>query len=339
MKAVAVLSPGQLGIVEIPMPPLEKYECRVKVLACGICNGTDLKIIDNQLSDFEVKYPAILGHEDVNEVVEVGSQVRHIRVGDRFTNSIGRLAPGVPYTNAFGAMKEFAIVQDHRAMEELGLDPKLRSGHWAKPIPREMDPIGATVLLTLKETCSALINFGFQKGMDALVFGDGPVGLALCQFLRFKGASWIGCVGHHADRLETIGRLAAPDLLVNGRTEEIESRMAGRRIDLVVDAVGSTAIIRRGSKMLKPGGKVGCYGVLKKSDRMIAFNEIANNVSLHTLNWPYGEHSVHGELVNMVMNGQLNLKHYYSHVLPMEQAEDGVRRLRSREALKVVLTF
>ena len=76
MKAVAAVAPGRVEIVEIPRPEVREYECLVKVRACGLCNGTDLKIIDNEVGTTPVEYPVILGHEGVGEVTARSPRAR-----------------------------------------------------------------------------------------------------------------------------------------------------------------------------------------------------------------------------------------------------------------------
>ena len=61
MKAVAAIEKDRVGIVEIPVPVPGDYECLTKITYCGICNGTDLKLISNKVADKETPYPTILG--------------------------------------------------------------------------------------------------------------------------------------------------------------------------------------------------------------------------------------------------------------------------------------
>ncbi|MGB3187930.1 MAG: NAD(P)-dependent alcohol dehydrogenase [Limnoraphis sp.] len=63
---------------EAPSP--QNFQCIIKVLSCGICHS-DLHMVDN---DWEMtNYPIVPGHEVIGEVIEIGSQVNHIKVGDR----------------------------------------------------------------------------------------------------------------------------------------------------------------------------------------------------------------------------------------------------------------
>ena len=339
MKAVAATRKGHVEVVDIPRPDYAPYECLVRVRACGICNSTDLKILDNELSDLDVQYPCILGHESVGEVVEVGDQVRYIEPGDIFTNPVGRLAEDSDYGAMFGAMKDYAIVQDHRAMDELGVDEDLYTGFWTRPAPAGIPFEDATILLTLKESYSALKNFGFCAGMDVLVYGDGPVGLALVSFLRMGDAGRVGCIGHHDDRLGKAKEIGGADLAVNAHAADVDEALAERKFDMVIDAVGKTSIILDSSRRLKPGGKVCVYGVLKKKDSMISLLDLQNHTSVHMLNWPVGEHDVHEEVVRMVLDGLVAPRDFYSHVMPVDEAPEAVRMIREREAFKVVLTF
>ncbi|MFB2838592.1 NAD(P)-dependent alcohol dehydrogenase [Floridanema evergladense] len=59
---------------------LQDYDCLIKVLACGICHS-DIHMIDNDWGNS--RYPLVPGHEVIGEVVELGSQVRHLKIGDR----------------------------------------------------------------------------------------------------------------------------------------------------------------------------------------------------------------------------------------------------------------
>jgi L-iditol 2-dehydrogenase len=335
MKAVAATAPGNVEIVEIPMPEIQDHECLVRVRACGLCNGTDLKIIDDEVSTTPVPYPVILGHEGVGEVVEVGKKVRNIRAGDVYLNPVGRIMPGTPFTSMWTNMAEYGVLPDGKVMDELGIEGPRYGGSLL--VPPEIDPVDGGVILTLKECLSAIRNFGFRKGQAVLVYGDGPVGLALVNFLRREGAAWIGCVGHHPQRLAWIAGHSQPDLLLNSHREHVPERLDGRKPELVIDAVGSTAIIREASHVLAPGGKVGVLGVIKNRDATLSLLDLANHASVHMLNWPHREHATHGEIVGLVLEGAIRPRDYYSHVVPMDEAPRAVEMIKTREAFKVVL--
>jgi threonine dehydrogenase-like Zn-dependent dehydrogenase len=91
--------------------------------------------------------------------------------------------------------------------------------------------------------------------------------------------------------------------------------------------------------MLKPGGKVGIYGVLKKGGGSLDLFKLPNNAGVHLLNWPYHEHRTHEAVLDMVLKGQVRLTDFYSHVLPCDEAAHGFDLIEKREAYKVIFTF
>jgi L-iditol 2-dehydrogenase len=338
VKAIAAVSPGRIECVEAPTPQIRDYECLVRVIATGFCNSTDMKIVEGHLPRMPTPFPAIIGHEGVGEVVEVGAQVRSIRIGDRFTNPIGRLEPGTPFGSMWSGMVEYAIVQDHAAMDALGVERSAYTGFWTRRIPPALEPASAATLLGLKECYSALTNFGLRAGMEVLVYGDGPIGLALVLFARLRGAAWVGCVGHWDSRLRKAREIGRADLTVDSKSERVPEALGDRRLDLVIDGVGSTAIIAEASRLLKPGGTVGVCGVLPEGQAGLSLHDLANHTRVHVLSFPFGEHAVHDEVVDLLTSGQVDGRQFYSHVLPFEEAAHGVALVKSREAFKVVFT-
>ncbi len=346
MKAVAAMGDGTVKLVDVPKPDYGPYECLVRVTACGLCSSTDLKIISNgSVAQQKVEYPALIGHEGVGVIEAVGEKVRNLKAGDRIICPVGFVnAPG--YHITWGGMNRYAVTHDIRAMIEDGVaanHPLLANmteeDYLGKPIPNGMSDTDAVMILTLKENYSALKNFGVTTGTRLLIFGDGAVALGLACMAKYLGAATVVNVGHHDERLARIRELAHADQTINSHTEEMEQALAGQKFDIVVDAVGSPEIIQQGAKFLVPGGRVGVYGVLKQGHSTIDLLALPNNVAVQILNWPYHEHREHEAVLSMIRDGVIDPKWFYSHVLPIEDAQKGVDMIRSREAYKVIFTM
>src|ERR1700739_304175 len=73
-------APLELRQVSIPTPGPD--EVLIKLEACGLCH-TDLHVWDGSVSAAGHPELLILGHEGIGRVVELGSGVRHFRIGDR----------------------------------------------------------------------------------------------------------------------------------------------------------------------------------------------------------------------------------------------------------------
>ena len=80
MRAIVFKDVGQLVLQERPIPHVkEPDDVLLKVRSVGIC-GSDIKIVEGK---HHFKPDTVLGHEFCGEVVEVGSHVRHVKLGDR----------------------------------------------------------------------------------------------------------------------------------------------------------------------------------------------------------------------------------------------------------------
>lgn len=81
MNAIKILKPYDLQVIDIPKPQIdEKNNILIKMTTAGIC-GSDVGIYHG--TNAAATYPRIIGHEMVGRVVEVGSNVSHLKVGDR----------------------------------------------------------------------------------------------------------------------------------------------------------------------------------------------------------------------------------------------------------------
>ena len=89
MKAVQIVSPNNLQIIDVEKPSIdEKNNVMIKMTAAGIC-GSDVGIYHG--TNAAATYPRIIGHEMVGRVDEVGSNVKNLKVGDRVIVGMGAI--------------------------------------------------------------------------------------------------------------------------------------------------------------------------------------------------------------------------------------------------------
>ncbi|MBW3634200.1 MAG: glutathione-dependent formaldehyde dehydrogenase, partial [Chloroflexi bacterium] len=91
MKATCFMGRNTVRVEEVPDPRiLNTRDAIVKISSTAIC-GSDLHLVDGYIPS--MMHGDILGHEFMGEVVEVGPQVKNVKVGDRvvvpFTISCG----------------------------------------------------------------------------------------------------------------------------------------------------------------------------------------------------------------------------------------------------------
>ena len=81
MKAVQIVSPEQLRVIDVEKPVLDaKNNVLVRMTAAGIC-GSDVGIYHG--TNAAATYPRIIGHEMVGVVEETGEGVTGVKAGDR----------------------------------------------------------------------------------------------------------------------------------------------------------------------------------------------------------------------------------------------------------------
>ena len=90
---------------------------------------------------------------------------------------------------------------------------------------------------------------------------------------------------------------------------------------------------------LKQGGTLCGLGVLKSGDTLLDASRLQNNTRLHMLNFPYGEYDILPETVEMIEQGRVHPRDFYSHVVPFTEIDRAMHLLETREAFKVVLDF
>lgn len=342
MKAVVVKGPGIVEIEDgIPVPEVGEYEALVRIKACGYCNGTDSHIIactltkEGGMGDL----PTILGHEGAGEVVKLGSKVRYIELGDRYIRPNLPKEPAPGYSRTYGNMSEYGLVADKKAMLEDGYsEDEIPYKDSQGQFPREMSFVDGGVLLSLLECHSAIESFGIGKDSKVLIYGCGPMGLGMLRMVKLKQPSLLVSIDGVESRLKNAMEAGA-DRVINFSQENVDEALSDVKFDYVIDCVGSSKVVIEGSHRLRQGGKVCGMGVLKANDCMIDASKLQNNTLLHMYNYPYRRFDSLEAVLQLIKEGKIDPKNFYSHVLPLREIHRAAELVKNKEALKVILTI
>jgi len=149
---------GPFELVERPIPKPNSDQILIKLLSCGICKGdTSIK---NAIFP-GVKYPLVLGHEIIGEIVELGSNIKNLKKNDI-------VGLGIPAGYMFdGGFSQYMIAKE----SDLVL------------IPKGLSPVESAPLLCAGVTTySALKNCGAKLGDLVAVCGIGGLGHLAIQY-------------------------------------------------------------------------------------------------------------------------------------------------------------
>src|SRR5215475_14589635 len=114
MRAVVVIPHSrEVRLLEVEEPQIVRpSEVKVRILEVGIC-GTDKEICSFQYgSPPEGSDYLILGHESLGEVVEVGSEVRGIAVGDLVVTMVSHPCPHAECRPCRAGRSDFCVTGD-----------------------------------------------------------------------------------------------------------------------------------------------------------------------------------------------------------------------------------
>jgi 2-desacetyl-2-hydroxyethyl bacteriochlorophyllide A dehydrogenase len=232
VRAVRLERPGLYAYAEIPEPGKPgPGEALVRVHAVGIC-GTDVSGFHGKMPFYS--YPRIPGHELGVEVLETGPDVSNVKPGERCA-----VEPYLDCRSCLACRRGRGNCCEKLQVLGVHCDGGLRP-RFLLPA-RKLHPAGNLAFdeIPLVETLGigyhAVERGGPQAGEEVLVVGAGPIGLAVMQFAKIRGAR-LTAVDRSASRLEFAKQEMEVDATVLADGSEKE-RLDGA-FGLVIDATG-----------------------------------------------------------------------------------------------------
>lgn len=338
MKALIVNKDGTLCVSEVPLPSYTSKQALVRMVSCGICNGTDGKLIHRKFKGFEEDcYPIMLGHEGVGEVVETGAEVTTFKVGDKvllpFVDADPVKYPGI--SSGWGAFCEYGVVNDPAAYAP-GQAPECAFAQTI--VPEDIDAVDAAMIITLREVLSSIRRFGIREGSSIAVFGCGPVGLTFITFLNMLGVHPIIAVSTtESKRNEVLSRGA--DYFINSKTAQVKEeilKICPDGVQYVLDAAGLLPLINQAMEFISDAGKICCYGIAPTCDMQLDWSKAPYNWQLHFQQFPSKaeEGAVNEQIIEWIRSGKINLKDYISDYFSFDEILHAFEKLERREIAK-----
>jgi len=346
MKAMVYHGPGRKSWEEVPDARVqEPTDAVVRVDTTTIC-GTDLHIAHGLVD--AVTDGRILGHEAVGTVIEVGSAVSGLSVGERV------LVPAI--TKCGRCAYCVANMPSHcQTVGGLGwIFGHLIDGTQAEAV---RVPYAETSLYSLPDTVTNeqaifladSLPTGYEVGVLAgkvrpgsivAVIGAGPIGLAAIMTAGLWGASKVIAVDTNEFRLEKALEFGATDVIKATSTtrEDIIALTDGLGVDVSIEAVGSAATLVTAATVVRPGGHVANVGLHAAEVSLPMPDIYLENITLtmglvDTVSVP--------TLLTMVAEGQLDSGRFGTHHFTFDQIEEAYEvfgNAAEHSALKVVLT-
>lgn len=263
---------GQTGWVEKERPVCGPNDAICKPIALAPCTSDVHTVWAGAIGE---RCDMILGHEAVGQVVEVGSEVKDFKPGDKvliaaITPDWNSLEAQGGYAMHSGGMLsgwKFSNFKDGVFGELFHVNDA--DGNLAH-LPEGMDIAAACMLADMVPTGLHGVELADIKFGDTVaVIGIGPVGLMAVAGAAIRGASKIYAVGSRkvcADLALEFGASEIINYKEGDIVDQILAKTNGKGVDKIVIAGGDNDTFEQALKMLKPGGIIGNVNYLGEGD-------------------------------------------------------------------------
>lgn len=310
MKTAVMTDLKKVEIQERPIPAPAANEVLVKVEYVGIC-GSDLHYFEHgRIGDFIVETPFVLGHEAGGTVVEVGADVKDLKVGDRVAMEPGKTCGECEFCKAgkynlckdvifFATPPVDGVFQEYVA-HEAGLCFKL---------PENVSTMEGALIEPLAVGMHAANQGGAHLGQTAVVTGAGCIGLVSLLALKAMGVSKVIVVDIVEKRLQKALELGA-DVVINGKDEDTVARLMeitdGKGVDLGIETAGSQITASQIIKAAKKGATVVFVGYSPSGEMTLPIGmALDKELTFKTI---FRYRNIYPMAIEAVASGKINIK-------------------------------
>jgi D-xylulose reductase len=288
MRALVLEEKLKLSLRDIDLPlEVGPRDVRIAIHTVGVCGSDVHYYTHGAIGPFIVKEPMVLGHEASGTVLEIGSEVKNLRVGDRVC-----MEPGVPDLNSKAS--------------KLGIynvDPSVT--FWATPpvhgclTPQVVFPAAFTYKLpdNVSFAEGAMVEpfaIGMQAatkakivpGDTALVIGAGPIGIMVALAALAGGCSRVYISDLVNEKLAIAGQYDGV-IPVNIREHDLKAKIAEETenwgVDIVFEASGSPRAYDGIFNYVRPGGCIVFVGLPVEPIALDIVSASAKEVRMETV--------------------------------------------------------
>lgn len=314
-RAAVMTELEHIEVREVPDPRPGPREAVVRPEAVGVCGSDTAYYKVGRIGDYVVDGPIILGHEVSGQVVEVGSEVTNVAVGDRVA-----IEPGTPCRDCRECMAgryhlcpDLVFLAtppyDGALVERMAIDARN-----LYPIPDDMSYEEGALLEPLSVGIWGCRRANLQPGDEVLVTGAGPVGLLSAAVAAAFGAGTVTITDISDFRLGLANEM--------GFATERSDHPTEGRFDVLLECSGAPGVLASGMRRLRPGGRAAMIGMSKEEAIGLPLSQLnVNELSLSLVNrynhtWPIA--------IELVSSGRVDVKPLVTHHFPLEQAADAL---------------
>ena len=338
MRGVIMRAPGKVSVEDREVPRVvEPTDAVLKIEAACIC-GSDLWPYRG-IQPVDKARP--MGHEYVGTVVEIGSEVTNVKIGDFVVgsfcvsdNTCEICRSGFQSRCIHGGFMGDTQSQYTRVPQADGTLVVVPGG---KP----KDPDVVADLLAASDVLGTgwfgAVAAEAGPGKTVAVVGDGAVGLLAILAAKELGAERVIAMSRNPQRQAVAKEFGATDI-VEERGEKGVSRVKdltnGLGAHSVVEAVGTQQSMTQAIGACRPGGHVGFVGV---SHGVSLPGGLLFGTEVHLHGGPAPVRRFLPDLIDRILAGKINPGRVFDQRIPLDEAPEGYKAMDERRAIKVLL--
>lgn len=340
-KAIFMHGTNDMVWKDVEMPVVTEKDVLIKVDIVGIC-GSDVHYYQHgRIGDFVVDGDFILGHECAGEVVEVGSGVKNLVVGDRVALEPGKTcgkcdACKSGLYNLCPDVEFFATPPYHGVFTNYVAHP----ADMCFKLPENVSNLEGALVEPLAVGLHATSKGNVGLGDTVVIFGTGCIGLVTLLASKARGASKIILVDVLENRLKTAQRLGATHI-INAREEDVLKKIdeitEGQGAHVVIDTAGAEITVKQTADVVRRGGTIVLVGMTPKDE--VEFNFMKLMGKEGELKTIFRYRNLYPVAINAIASGAINVKDIVSHEFDFENTKEAFDFVvnNARDVVKAVI--
>lgn len=258
MMAVIFECVERIVCCEVQRPNLQPGEVLIQVAAATVC-ATDFHIVQG---DYPARVGTILGHEIAGHVVQLGTEVDRLHLGDLVSvephHWCGMCKPcqtGKAYLCP--DKRAYGVTDPGGLAEYIAVDQRN-----CYPVASGISPVAAALAENVACCLHGIDRARIRVGQDVVILGAGAVGQILLQIARRAGACQVIMVEPSQERRDWAIRLGATVAVDPYQAQEVVlDATQGNGADVVIDASGHPDAQQQTLELVGRGGTIEFFGV------------------------------------------------------------------------------
>lgn len=316
MRAFVVELPGAASLRQWAEGERQSGDVTIAPILSGLC-GTDLELIDGSIDPVYVRYPLVLGHEWVGELVDelddVGAAGTRVVVEGVVTcGDCVECRRGA--TNRCEVYDEIGFTRPGALAERVSVPAKL-----VHRLNDDVDLRDAVLIEPMAVVWRALTRLPIVRGLSVVVIGDGTIALLAAYLVRRFDPKSVTVLGRREEQRDLVAGTGADEFVTTTPT---------RRFDLVIEAAGTAPSVSSALQLGARGAMVVLLGLPPHGTVVeIAPDDLVNDDLIVQGSFSYTRESF-ADVVELVNSLALRPSFLVTHDFTLDHVTDALKALR-----------